>query len=110
MTIGKSWKPTPKPPVDKELENLKKVGITDPEEIKECKDIFLELREALGKSNGSSATEESKAAGEDEKEKGPLNLEMFMKVGQLKVCQVEDKDKDALKDCLNPNLVDREVK
>ena len=108
MTIGKSWKPTPKPPVDKELENLKKVGIEDPEEIKECKDIFLELREALGKSNGSSATEESKAAGEDEKASGPLNLEMFMKVGQLKVCRVEDKD--ALKDCLNPNLVDREVK
>lgn len=58
LTLGKSWKPAPPKPVDKEAENLKKMGITDPEEIKEYKDILLELRESKAK---------SKAEGEEKK-------------------------------------------
>ena len=50
MTLGMGFKPMPKPLVDKETEALKKVGITDEDEVKEYKDIFLELREALEES------------------------------------------------------------
>ena len=94
------FKPAPKPPVDKETEGLKKVGITDAEEVKECKDLFLELREALKKSN----------EGDKENERGAIDLELFKRVALLPVCQVEETAPEELKCCLNPNLVGREVK
>ena len=99
--VGFSFKPAPKaPPVDKETESLKKLGITDTEEIKECKDMFLELREALKKSNES----------DKEDKKGVISLELFKKVGELKVCKLEEKAPKELKYCLNTNLACREVK
>ena len=58
MTLGTSFKPVPKPPVDKETEALKKVGVTDAEEVKEYKEMFLELREAREESNEKEEQEE----------------------------------------------------
>jgi len=58
--------PPPPPPVDKVLEGLKKLGITDEEEVKKVKELLKLLKEIP----------------KDE----PITADLFKQVGELQLC------------------------
>jgi hypothetical protein len=95
---AKPFTPFKPAPVDKEAEKLKSLGVTAEEEIKDFKALLKELKE------GAEASKKS------EKYPGSINFDIFMKVGELVLCKTMDKVSDDLSHCLNPILVDRDVK
>jgi hypothetical protein len=88
----KAWTPAPADPIK---ENLAKHGIKDEEEVKSIKAFLEELKKSVKESKD-----------------GVIDLEMFKKVGTLKICQSQEAKvtDECLKNSVNAALLDREVK
>ena len=110
MSVGatpfsfKSWSPAPVVPVapvappapaDPVGDKLKKLGVTDDEELKTFKTLLVDLKKCL-----------------DDNKDGVISMDLFKKVGELKLCQTKETkvSEECLKSSCNPSLVEREVK
>jgi hypothetical protein len=82
-------------PVDLVAEKLKKLGVSDVEEVKTFKTLLADLKKSL-----------------DENKDGVISLDLFKRVGELKLCQTQETKvaEDCLKSSCNSSLVEREVK
>ena len=64
-----SFKPWTPPPADLIGDNLKKHGVTDAEDIKVFKSLLTDMKKHL-----------------DESKDGVISMDLFKKVGELKIC------------------------
>ena len=87
--------PTPAAPADPVKDSLNKVGVTEEEEVKLFKTLLADLKKHQ----------------EDNKD-GVISLDLFRKIGDMKVCQSKDVkySDEKLAKSVNSPLVDREVK
>ena len=87
-----SWTPAPADPVK---DSLKKFGVTYEEEVKTFKTLIAYLKKHA-----------------EENKDGVISLDLFARVGEQKLCQTQDSKvtEEPLKNAVNPELVDREVK
>jgi hypothetical protein len=85
----------PVAPADPVGDKLKKLGMTDADELKTFKTLLVDLKKSL-----------------DENKDGVINMDLFKRVGELKLCQTKDTKvaEECLKSSCNPSLVEREVK
>ena len=88
----KAWAP---PPADLVKDNLKKLGVEEDEEVQVFKTLLTDLKKSA-----------------DESKDGVIDLLLFARIGELKVCQTQEaKFTDAaLKSTTNAQLCERDVK
>ena len=84
----------PVAPADPVADKLKKLGVTDADEVKTFKTLLVDIKKCL-----------------DDNKDGVISMDLFKKVGELKLCQTQETKvkEECLKSSCNPALVEREI-